>query len=55
MKMTLAKTKVLAPLYMAATPAEKKELLKEYNISKVTFYAALKRYNMKITTVRTLA
>lgn len=55
MKMTLAKLKVLAPLYVVATPAEKKELLKEYDISKVTFYAALKRYNMTISTTKTLS
>ncbi|EOI5756810.1 hypothetical protein ACR3BZ_000024 [Enterobacter hormaechei] len=55
MKLNLAKLQVLAPEYMAASPDRKKELLKEYGITRPTFYNALKRYNMVITTVKTLA
>ena len=48
MKMTNGKTHELAPLYMEANTAQKKELLKKYGIGKTTFYAALKRYHMSI-------
>jgi len=53
MKMTIAKTRELAPLYMEANTEQKKELLKKYGIGKTTFYGALKRYNISI--VKTLA
>lgn len=53
MKINLAKLKMLAPLYMTANPERKKELLQEYNITKVTFYAALKRYGLTLTPLKT--
>ncbi|MEG6158031.1 hypothetical protein UXN78_23280 [Enterobacter hormaechei] len=53
MKINLAKLKVLAPLYMTANPERKKELLQEYNITKVTFYAALKRYGLALAPLKT--
>ncbi len=48
MKMNLAKLKQFAPLYMAANTQQKIELLKEYGITKATFYNALKRYGIEI-------
>ncbi|EMM1485377.1 hypothetical protein PO467_20335 [Enterobacter kobei] len=55
MKMTIAKTLELAPKYFAANAEQKKELLKEYGITRNTFYVAIRRYNLKITTSKTLA
>ncbi|MEB7712347.1 MAG: hypothetical protein RSE38_01980 [Acinetobacter sp.] len=55
MKMTIGKTLELAPKYFAANAEQKKELLKEYGITRNTFYVAIRRYNLKINTSKTLA
>lgn len=54
MKMNLARLQVFAPLYMAANTEQKKALLEEYKITKATFYNAVKRYQMTISTTKTL-
>jgi len=48
MKLNLALLKKILPEYMEATPKEKPEILKKYNIARSTLYAAIERYDLKI-------
>lgn len=55
MKLDTKKTKELAPLWINATRPEKMELLKQYGVTEKTVYNAFRRYNIIITTSRSLA